>query len=187
MAYTRLVRSSLRNFIMLRLSKLTDYAVVVLVQLSRGAACQTAPGISRSTGVPEPTVAKVLKALSAAGIVTSQRGARGGYSLSVPAASIDVAAVVTAIDGPIALVACVEGSGQDCEVQGQCPVRGRWGVVNTAIRMALSAITLVDLDRSSPVRPNLDRPNLDRPNLDRGTRPAPRVALVAPQSSSLAE
>ena len=177
MADTRLVRSSLRNLLMLRLSKLTDYAVVVLVQLSRGEACQTAPGIARAIGVPEPTVAKVLKALSAAGIVTSQRGARGGYSLAMPAASIDVAAVVTAIDGPIALVACVEGSGQDCEVQGQCPVRGRWDVVNTAISMALSAITLVDLDRSNPVRSYPDR----------GTRPAPRVALVAPQSSSLAE
>ena len=130
---------------MLRLSKLTDYAVVVLVQLSRGPACQTAPGIARATGVPEPTVSKVLKALSAARIVTSQRGSRGGYSLSSPAGSIDVASVVTAIDGPIALVACVEGSGLDCEAEGRCPVRGRWDVVNTAIRTALSAITLADL------------------------------------------
>ena len=152
---------------MLRLSKLTDYAVVVLVQLSQGAACQTAPGIARATGVPEPTVSKVLKALSAAQIVTSQRGSRGGYSLSAPARSIDVAAVVTAIDGPIALVACVEGSGLDCEAQGQCPVRGRWDVVNTAIRTALSAITLADLAR--------------------GARPPARVAPAAPQPLPLAE
>lgn len=132
---------------MLRLSKLTDYAVVVLVQLSRGQVCQTAPGIARSTGVPEPTVAKVLKALAAARIVTSQRGARGGYSLSLPADTIDVASVVTAIEGPIALVACVEGSGKDCDAHHLCPARGRWDVVNTAIRAALSAISLADLDR----------------------------------------
>ena len=152
---------------MLRLSKLTDYAVVVLVQLSRGAACQTAPGIARATGVPEPTVAKVLKSLSTARIVTSQRGAHGGYSLSAPAGSIDVASVVSAIDGPIALVACVEGSGLDCEAQGLCPVRGRWDVVNTAIRTALSAITLADLDR--------------------GTRSPPRLVPTAPHLSPLAE
>ena len=157
---------------MLRLSKLTDYAVVVLVQLSQGAACQTAPGIARATGVPEPTVSKVLKALSLAGIVTSQRGSRGGYILSAPAGSIDVASVVTAIDGPIALVACVEGSGLDCEALGQCPVRGRWDVVNTAIRTALSAITLVDLAQGA------------RP--PRRLNPQPSVPVV-PQLSPLAE
>ncbi len=135
---------------MLRLSKLTDYAVVVLVRLSRGEAVQTSPGIAAITGVPEPTVAKVLKALASAGLVTSQRGARGGYRLAQPLSAIPVANVVTAIDGPIALTACVEGSGTGCEAEHLCPVRGRWDSVNDAVRQALSHITLADMDRNIP-------------------------------------
>ncbi len=75
---------------MLRLSKLTDYAVVVLVRLSREQGVQTSPGIAATTGIPEPTVAKVLKTLAAGGLVASQRGARGGYRLLRPLAAIPV-------------------------------------------------------------------------------------------------
>jgi DNA-binding IscR family transcriptional regulator len=106
----------------LRLSKLTDYAVVVLVRLSRADEVQTSPGIAAATGIPEPTVAKVLKALGA----------------------IAVSDVIAAIDGPIALTACVDSSGQ-CEVERICSVRGRWNPVNDAIQQALSAITLADM------------------------------------------
>jgi FeS assembly SUF system regulator len=134
---------------MLRLSKLTDYAVVVLVRLSGGAAVQTSPGISGAIGIPEPTVAKVLKALASAGLVSSQRGAHGGYRLSKPLATIPIAEVIAAIDGPIALTACVDGSLTNCEVLGLCPVRGRWDPVNTAIREALTAITLADMQQAA--------------------------------------
>jgi FeS assembly SUF system regulator len=134
---------------MLRLSKLTDYAVVVLVRLSGGAAVQTSPGIAAATGIPEPTVAKVLKALAAGGLVSSQRGAHGGYRLSKPLDTIPIAEVIAAIDGPIALTACVDGSLTSCEVIGLCPVRGRWDPVNTAIREALTAITLADMQQAA--------------------------------------
>src|SRR5436189_4549153 len=99
---------------MLRLSKLTDYAVVVLVRLSSGEAVQTSPGIASSTGIPEPTVAKVLKALAGSGLVASQRGPRGGYRLMRPLAGIPIAGVIAAIDGPIALTACVDGGHVGC-------------------------------------------------------------------------
>jgi FeS assembly SUF system regulator len=132
---------------MFRLSKLTDYAVVVLVRLSgagsTGSAIQTSPGISAATGIPEPTVAKVLKAMAGKGLVTSLRGARGGYRLTRCLATIPVAEVIEAIDGPIALTACVDGGG--CESQCLCPMRGRWDPVNAAIRQALGAITLADM------------------------------------------
>ena len=96
---------------MLKLSKLTDYAVVVLVRLASGDLVQTSPCIAQATGVPEPTVAKVLKALAGSGLVASQRGARGGYRLARTLSDIPVADVIAAIDGPIALTACVEGGG----------------------------------------------------------------------------
>ncbi|HET6185162.1 MAG TPA: SUF system Fe-S cluster assembly regulator [Acetobacteraceae bacterium] len=137
---------------MLRLSKLTDYAVVVLVRLARGQGVQTSPGIAAATGIPEPTVAKVLKALAAAGLVLSQRGARGGYRLARSLGAIGVAEVIAAIEGPIALTACVDGAVGNCEAERLCPVRGRWDPVNEAIQQALACITVADMDEASVPR-----------------------------------
>ncbi|MBU6499266.1 MAG: SUF system Fe-S cluster assembly regulator [Rhodospirillales bacterium] len=139
---------------MLRLSKLTDYAVVVLIRLEEGQrgggdGMQTSPGIAQATGVPEPTVAKVLKALTTASMVASLRGARGGYRLLKPLAGISVADVIAAIDGPIALTACVDGNMGSCDVQGMCAVKGRWDLVNSAMLTALSSITLADMRAAS--------------------------------------
>jgi len=130
---------------MLRLSKLTDYAVVVLVRLGGTEGVQTSPTIAATTGIPEPTVAKVLKTLAASDLVSSQRGARGGYRLNRSLAAIPIADVIAAVDGPIALTACVDGSLSGCESQGLCPMRGRWDPVNQAIHAALSSITLADM------------------------------------------
>jgi FeS assembly SUF system regulator len=146
---------------MLRLSKLTDYAVVVLVRLGGSDTVQTSTGIAAATGIPEPTVAKVLKTLAAGDLVASQRGARGGYRLNRSLAAIPIADVIAAVDGPIALTACVEGSPSGCEAQGLCPMRGRWDPVNAAIHTALSSITLADMQVTRPpaFRSLLSRPS----------------------------
>ncbi len=133
---------------MFRLSKLTDYAVVVLVRLARGTDIQTSPTIASATGIPEPTVAKVLKTLTQANLVASHRGAHGGYRLARPLASIAVAEIIEALDGPIALTACVDGGGCDSAIL--CPMHKSWDPVNTAIRQALSAISLADMQAASP-------------------------------------
>jgi FeS assembly SUF system regulator len=135
----------------LRLSKLTDYAVVVLTRLAHVDALATSPGIAAATGVPEPTVAKVLKAMTQSGLVVSQRGARGGYRLARPLAAIPISDVIVALEGPIALTACVDGAQGNCEAEKLCPVRGRWDPVNEAIRGALSAITLADMEGNLPI------------------------------------
>ena len=114
-----------------------------------GTGVQTSPGIAATTGIPEPTVAKVLKTLAAGGLVASQRGARGGYRLLRPLAAIPVADVIAAVDGPIALTACVEGSTVECETQCLCPMRGRWDPVNDAIQQALTTITLADMQEAA--------------------------------------
>ena len=151
---------------MLRLSKLTDYAVVVLLRLAEGErggedAVQTSPGIAAATGVPEPTVAKVLKALTCGGLVASQRGARGGYRLARPLDGIAISDVITVVDGPIALTACVDGGAGGCDVQGMCAVKGRWDLVNDAIRGALNQITLAEM-RAASVPPALRVPQAVR-------------------------
>ena len=97
-------------------------------------------------------MATVLKTLAAGGLVTSQRGARGGYRLLRPLAAIPVADVIAAVDGPIALTACVEGSAVECESQGMCPMRGRWDPVNEAIQQALTTISLADMQGAAMPR-----------------------------------
>jgi FeS assembly SUF system regulator len=161
---------------MLRLSKLTDYAVVVLVRLSGMEGVQTSPGLATATGIPEPTVAKVLKALAASDLVSSQRGARGGYRLNRALTDIPIADVIAAMDGPIALTACVEGTGLGCESQGLCPMRGRWDPVNEAIYKALSAITLADMQVTLPPAFHIPGPPLpDQPSPNQ----PPQAALSA--------
>ena len=136
---------------MLRLSPLTDYAVVVLVKLARSSTgVTTSTSLAAETGLPEPTVAKVLKALATGGLVASQRGARGGYRLELSLEAISITRVITAIDGPIALAACVDGGVGGCQAETLCPIRGRWDVVNTAIRTTLDGITLAHMEASAP-------------------------------------
>lgn len=135
---------------MLRVSKLADYAVVVLVRLSHKEGVQTASGIAIATGIPEPTVAKVLKILAMNDLVASQRGAKGGYRLVRALHEIAASDVITAIDGPIALTACVDGPAVECESQGLCPMFGRWNPVNAAVQRAVAGITLADMQASVP-------------------------------------
>ncbi len=135
---------------MLRLSRLTDYAVVVLVKLGRTGGVTTSTALAAETGIPEPTVAKVLKALAAGGLVASQRGARGGYRLGVALEAISITRVIGAIDGPIALAACVEGGIGGCQAERLCPIRGRWDVVNSAIRTTLDGISLAQMEAVTP-------------------------------------
>ncbi|WP_342628656.1 SUF system Fe-S cluster assembly regulator [Nguyenibacter vanlangensis] len=130
---------------MLKLSKLTDYAVVALVRLAQADEVMTSPALAQATGIPEPTVAKVLKILAADDLVVSLRGARGGYRLARKLDDISVARVIAAVDGPISLTACVDGGG--CDTRGLCGLCGQWDAVNDAIRGALSAISLSDMRR----------------------------------------
>lgn len=143
---------------MLRLSKMTDYAVVVLAQLddAEDGAVVTAPGLAAATGLGEPTVSKVLKILAHAGLVEARRGATGGYRLARPLAGMPLTEVIAAIDGPIALTACVDSAAGFCDAEAKCPVRGRWDPVNDAIRRALSGISIADLARVPAVVPHPD-------------------------------
>ena len=131
---------------MIKFSRLADYAVVVLAILAKNdKELMAASSLSCQSGLPEPTVAKVLKKLSKNGVVISIRGASGGYKLAYSKEEITVAQIVTAVDGPVALTACVEESKDECCYTGCCPVKGRWDRVNVAVKNALSDITLADM------------------------------------------
>ena len=136
----------------MRLSNLADYAVVTMCAAARhcGGGRTSAGELAQETGLPLPTVQKVVSKLSAAGLLRSMRGTGGGLQLARPAAAITVADIVEAVEGPIALTACIEGS--DCAVHSDCSVKPHWPVINSALRGALADIPLTRLTQARLTR-----------------------------------
>lgn len=133
----------------MRLSAQADYAVVMLSAAARhcgGVARLNATLLAEETGLPLPTVQKLVSRLSAAGLIESTRGTGGGFRLSRPPAAISLADIVEAIEGPIALTACVDAGKHDCAIEGNCRVKPHANAVNGAVRGALAAISLSDLN-----------------------------------------
>jgi len=130
---------------MLRISKLTDYATVLLAALSSEPdAPHSASGLAERTGIAAPTVSKLLKELQRAGLVRSTRGARGGYQLARPAADISAAEIIDAVEGPVALTECASDQGQ-CGLEAHCSVGHSWQQVSHAIRRSLAEVPLTTL------------------------------------------
>ena len=130
---------------MLRISRLTDYATVILASLADGGLASAAD-IAQRTRIGLPTVSKLLKELQHAGLVRSVRGARGGYQLARPAASINAAEIIDAVEGPLALTECAGGAG-NCGIEATCLVGHGWQRISRAIRHALVDVSLEELLR----------------------------------------
>jgi FeS assembly SUF system regulator len=132
---------------MLRLSKLTDYATVILSYMAKdGMQVHAAMEIAAVTGIALPTVSKVLKLLVNADVLVSTRGSKGGYALAREPGKISVAAVINAMEGPIGLTEC-SISQQGCEQASGCGIRGNWNLINRTIHQALESVTLADMIR----------------------------------------
>ena len=135
----------------MRLSNLADYAVVTMSQAARhcGGGRVSASDLAAETGLPVPTVQKLVSKLVGAGLLRSVRGAGGGLQLARPAAAISLADIVEAVEGPIALTACIEGT--ECVVEHECRIRPHWPMVNEALRGALAGIPLTQLAQEKEV------------------------------------
>ena len=130
---------------MLRITRLTDYATVVLAALaSTPDQVQTAPALALRTRIAAPTVSKLLKQLQRAGLVVSTRGLHGGYQLARPAVQISAAQILDALEGPLALTDCAAGHG-NCEIERTCGVSHVWQRLNVAIRRSLYSVSLAEL------------------------------------------
>jgi FeS assembly SUF system regulator len=130
---------------MLRISRLTDYATVLLATLAgEPGRVRTATALADETHIAAPTVSKLLKQLQRAGLVTSTRGLHGGYQLSRPPAQISAATILDALEGPVALTDCAAGHG-NCDIEDSCRVSRVWQRLNLAIRRALYDVTLAQL------------------------------------------
>ncbi|MCU0729870.1 MAG: Rrf2 family transcriptional regulator [Sphingopyxis sp.] len=142
----------------MRLSNLADYAVVLMSAAARhcgtrarigagGAkpALHNAASLSAETGVPLATTQKLLQALVHAGLLRSSRGVGGGVKLARPAATITLADIVEAIEGPIAMTDCVRGEHCGCAIAPDCTVKPHMSAVNDAVRGALAGVPLSNL------------------------------------------
>ena len=137
----------------MRLSHLADYAVVLMTAAARRppSARLSATELSGDTGVPLPTAQKLMGQLAASGLLTSVRGAGGGFTLPRAATQISLADIVEAVEGPIAMTVCSEGR-TDCALDAHCRVKPHMGVVGSAVRGALGAVSLDNL-AADAVRP----------------------------------
>ena len=127
---------------MIRMSKLTDYAIVLLAHLARSERTLTAHELATRSGLPLPTVSKLCKELSRAHLLASQRGRHGGYALARSAETISVAEVVEALEGPIALTECGTPAGAPCGIEPTCLAKGSWDPISRAVHGALQKLPL---------------------------------------------
>ena len=137
---------------MLRIAKLTDYGIVLMAHLAREGdeALFSAPELASATRIASPTVSKLLKHLSKTGLLTSIRGAHGGYQLARSAADIDVAEIIEALEGPLAMTECADHRVSSCEDETCCPLKGHWNHINLAVKTALCSISLAQLAAPIP-------------------------------------
>lgn len=158
---------------MVRISRLTDYATVILATLAgHPDRVLNARGLAQETRIAAPTVSKLLKQLQRAGLVASTRGQRGGYQLARPAAQISAAAILDALEGPVALTDCAAGQGQ-CEIEEMCRVARVWQRLNAAIRRSLSEVSLAQLA-------GLDATQISPPAVEREIRAATTARAARP-------
>lgn len=140
---------------MLRLSKLTDYATVLLCRLAVLRGLHTAADLAGATGLAEPTVRKLLKRLTQAGVVESARGTNGGYQLARSPSAISAAEIIDAIEGPVAITEC-SGHHSACDIQGHCAVGSKWQRISESIHQALTEVSLAQLADPRPLPLRLD-------------------------------
>lgn len=141
---------------MLRISRLTDYGTLVLANLpSDETQLLSAADVAAATGISLPTVSKLLKSLAKASLVTSTRGAHGGYRLSRSASEISAADIIDALEGPVSITEC-SAIDSHCDYESVCSVGGAWQRINVAIRRALEDINLTDLQRARAPVPHFE-------------------------------
>ena len=131
---------------MIKLSRMADYGVILMVQLARmPEQVTTAADLAEATALPAPSVSKLLKQLSRSGLLDSHRGTKGGYAIARSSTEITVADIVSAVEGPIALTECMTTQGAVCEIEALCPTRTNWRQINNALVEALDNVSLADM------------------------------------------
>ncbi len=143
---------------MLRLSKLTDYAMVIMAYLANHPGqANNAKHIAEKTGISLPTASKLLKRLAQQQLLLTRRGIKGGYQLALPAADISLAEIIQRLEGPIALTECSH-TNRPCTVEKHCLIRDNWRRISTLIQDTLINISVADLIQPLTLKSLLKQP-----------------------------
>jgi FeS assembly SUF system regulator len=140
---------------MIRITREADYGILLMTGLAQSEGQpRSAAALAQQRRLPLPMVSKILKALTRTGLLNSQRGAQGGYSLARPAVEISAADIISALEGPLAITECsADDAHEGCARQEHCDVSGHWPRINQAIHTALQSISLAEMSRPDPPRP----------------------------------
>ena len=130
---------------MIRISKLADYAVVIMGWLAQQQAPCSIEQISEATGVPLATVRKLTRFLAQAKLCSARKGPHGGYRLAHAPQQISLLAVIEAVEGETAVTDCARQEGCDCALLPHCDARPGWQVINRIIRSLLSGLSVADV------------------------------------------
>ncbi|WP_417320858.1 SUF system Fe-S cluster assembly regulator [Emcibacter sp.] len=145
---------------MIKLSNLADYAVVLMSHIAlRAEHIHPATEIAGETGIPAPTVSKILGMLVRADLLASHRGLNGGFSLRGDADDITIADIIEAVDGPVQLTNCLDVDDVCCDYQASCGTRGQWHKINQAVKGALNSVRLSEMLGAVPDFVGSDRKN----------------------------
>lgn len=137
---------------MLRVTKLTDYATIVLSTLADAPErVHNATELAERAHLELPTVSKLLKTLTQAGLVQSFRGSAGGYRLARPASQISLIHIVEAIEGPLGMTEC-SGEHSSCEHETHCGVRSKWLRINDVVADALRGVSLAEMTPTASLK-----------------------------------
>ena len=137
---------------MIRMTRLTDYGIVLLTHIARHPERLTrnAPDLAAAAHLPLPTVSKILKILAREGLLIPHRGAKGGFSLARLPEQITIAEIIAALEGPIALTECSSHAPGRCGIERLCPVGANWQRINRVVLDALRGITLAEMTTPLP-------------------------------------
>ena len=132
---------------MIRVSRLADYGLLLMTQIARseGAVLRNAHSLALESGLPLPTVSKILKELLHRGLLVSHRGTKGGYCLAKDARQITIAEIIAVFEGEIAMTECSHTASGVCDLEPLCPIRRNMQIISHAVRAALEQVTLSDL------------------------------------------
>jgi len=132
---------------MVRLEKLTDYGLMLLTCIAKSpqTSLRTARDLALESGLPQPTVSRLLQDLLKGGLLESQRGIRGGYRLAKAPRKISIASVIVALEGPIRLTVCSSETPGACDFESNCAIKSNQRLINKAVRSVLEQLSLADL------------------------------------------
>jgi FeS assembly SUF system regulator len=134
---------------MIRISRMTDYGIALMTRIVQDwgeAGSFSSRDLAKDLGLPQPTVSKLLKSLTRADLLVSQRGANGGYELALPPEEISLTRLIDVLEGPIAMTVCsIDDAESSCDLESNCMLSGHWKWINRKIMEALGSVTLADI------------------------------------------